>query len=254
MIIEAARSGKDIFCEKPMAVSPSQGLKIVKAVNETRRVVQIGTQQRSIAVIREAKEKFIDSAVIGKVTMVHCYWDTNIGYIMPPVPPELQVKPADLDWENWLGSLPRVPWDPKRFIRPFLFWGPSTGPTGNLLIHFLDVIHWYLGIRKPSAAIAIGGFIISRTAATFRTTLVSTPGALYSRTYVKDLLDPFDYSGVRCVRECLAGSVSPRDVFYGIPDDNFLIGFRTFARESLVVLQHMDLQEEDLTIPAHPSI
>jgi predicted dehydrogenase len=141
-----------------MSVSPHEGLRIVKAVQQTGRVVQIGTQQRSIPVIREAKAKFIGSGALGRVTMVHCYWNLNGGYVLPSnVPAELKSKPEDLDWESWLGSLPKVPYDPKRFLRPFVFWGPSTGPTGNLLVHFLDVIHWYLGLKNPAAATAIGG-------------------------------------------------------------------------------------------------
>jgi predicted dehydrogenase len=157
MIVDAARAGKDIFIEKPLTSAASQGHRIVKTVQETQRVVQVGTQQRSIPVLREAKEKFFDSGLIGRVTMVHCYWNLNGGYIIPPVPAELQAKPEDLDWDNWLGVLPKIDWDPKRFIRPFAFWGPSTGPTGNLLVHFLEVIHWYLGLRRPLSAIAMGG-------------------------------------------------------------------------------------------------
>ncbi len=157
MTIDAARAGKDIFCEKPMTSSASQGHAVVKTIAETKRVVQIGTQQRTIPAIREAKEKFFDTGMIGRVTMVHCYWNVNGGYIMPPIPAELQDKPEDLDWNAWLGALPKIPWDPKRYIRPFLFWGPSTGPTGNLLIHFLDIIHWCLGLERPVSALAAGG-------------------------------------------------------------------------------------------------
>ena len=158
MLMDTVHTAKDVFCEKPMTASPMQGHAVVKAVKETARIVQIGTQQRSIPVIQEAKQKFVDSGTLGNVTMVHCYWNLNGGYVMPAtLPPELATRPADLDWNAWLGPLPKIPWDPKRYIRPFVFWGPSTGPSGNLLIHFLDVIHWYLKIEKPTWAVAMGG-------------------------------------------------------------------------------------------------
>ena len=100
----------------------------------------------------------MDSGILGAVTMVQCYWNVNVGYLMPKtIPPELISKPEDLDWNAWLGTLPKIPWDPRRYIRPFAFWGPSTGPSGNLLIHFLDVIHWYLKIERPTWALAMGG-------------------------------------------------------------------------------------------------
>jgi predicted dehydrogenase len=184
MIIDAVRAGKDVFCEKPMTVSPMQGQAVVKAVRETNRIVQIGTQQRSLPVILAAKQKFFESGLLGTVTMVHCHWNRNGGYLLPPIPPELEHKPEDLDWNAWLGPLPKVPWDPKRFLRPFMFWGPSTGPTGNLLIHFLDVIHWCLGLRKPSTAMAMGGLFYFRDGRdvpdTFSTTLQYPEGVLVS--------------------------------------------------------------------------
>jgi predicted dehydrogenase len=160
MLIDALRAGKDVFCEKPMAATPAQGLAVIKAVKETGRIVQTGTQQRSLPVIREAKEKFIDTGLLGKVTMVHCYWNENGGYLLPQqiaeMVPRLAKKPDDLDWNAWLGPLPKAPWNALRFLRPFLFWGCST-IAGNILIHFLDVIHWYLGLRNPSWAVAMGG-------------------------------------------------------------------------------------------------
>lgn len=161
MLTDAIHAGKDVFCEKPMTASPMQGVAIFKAAQGSGRIIQIGTQQRSLPIIQEAKRKFVDSGLLGVVNQVHCYWNRNSGYLMPaPLPAEFENKPGDLDWDAWLGSLPKIAWDPKRYIRPFVFWGPSTGPTGNLLIHFLDVIHWYLGLTKPASSIASGGIYL----------------------------------------------------------------------------------------------
>jgi predicted dehydrogenase len=85
LLIDAVRAVKDMYCEKSMAPTPAQGVAIVKAVKETNRIVQTGTQQRSLPVIREAKEKFIDSGLTGAVTMVLWYWNQNYGYIVPDV-------------------------------------------------------------------------------------------------------------------------------------------------------------------------
>jgi predicted dehydrogenase len=161
MLIDAVRAGKDVFCEKPMTSSPMQGLAVVKVVQGSAQIVQIGTQQRSLPIIQEAKRRFIDSGLLGTINQVHCYWNRNAGYLMPnPFPAEFASKPDDLDWNAWLGNLPKIEWDAKRYVRPFVFWGPSTGPTGNLLIHFLDVIHWYLGLNKPVSSIATGGIYL----------------------------------------------------------------------------------------------
>lgn len=157
MIIDAVRAGKDVFCEKPMTASAMQGHAVVKAVRETKRIVQIGTQQRSLPVVREAKAKFIDSGLMGHITMVHCEWNWNGGYSRFVVPADMRTKPADLDWNAWLGPLPKVPYDGLRFLRAAQFWGPSTGPAGNLLVHYLDIVHWYLDVKRPETASAMGG-------------------------------------------------------------------------------------------------
>jgi predicted dehydrogenase len=160
MLIDALRAGKDVFCEKPMAATPAEGLSVLRVAREAKRIVQTGTQQRSLPVIREAKEKFIDTGLLGTVTMVYAYWNENAGYLLSEesaaLAAQMKKKPDNLDWNAWLGPLPKVPWNPLRFLRPYLFWGSST-IAGNILIHYLDVIHWYLNLQKPSWATSMGG-------------------------------------------------------------------------------------------------
>lgn len=154
---EACRAGKDVYVEKPMTSLPMQGHALVKAVRETGRIVQVGTQQRSMAHFIEAKQRFFDSGRIGKVHMVRTVWNNNGGYLTP-VPPGMERKPEGLDWDACLGWLPRIPWDPKRYFNRFAYWDFATGgQTGGLFVHWVDVAIWYLGLRAPSAAVALGG-------------------------------------------------------------------------------------------------
>jgi len=154
---DACRAGKDVFVEKPMTSLPMQGHEVVRAARENKRIVQVGTQQRSMAHFIEAKERFFDSGLIGRVTMVRTVWNGNRGYLTP-VPPGMERKPEGLDWEACLGWLPKIPWDPKRYFNRFAYWDFSTGgQTGGLFVHLVDVVHWFLDIRRPSAAVALGG-------------------------------------------------------------------------------------------------
>ncbi len=123
---EACRAGKDVFVEKPMTSLPMQGHDLVRAVKETGRVLQVGVQQRSIAHFIEAKQKYFDSGRIGKVHMVRTVWNANGGYLTP-VPPGMERKPADLNWEAVLGWLPKIPWDAKRYFNRFAYWDFATG-------------------------------------------------------------------------------------------------------------------------------
>jgi len=155
--IDACRAGKDVYVEKPMTSLPEQGPPLVKAVRENKRVLQTGVQQRSIAHFIEAKQRFFDSGLIGEVNMVRTYWNSNSGYLTP-VPPGMERKPAGLDWERWRGWLPCIPWNPKMYFNRFAYWDISTGgQTGGLFVHMVDVVHWYLGLKRPVSAVALGG-------------------------------------------------------------------------------------------------
>ena len=74
---DACRAGKDVYVEKPMTSLPEQGRPIVEAARETGRVIQVGMQQRSTPHFQEAKRRFFDSGVIGKVDIVRTVWNGN---------------------------------------------------------------------------------------------------------------------------------------------------------------------------------
>ncbi|MEA1997026.1 MAG: Gfo/Idh/MocA family oxidoreductase [Gemmatimonadota bacterium] len=155
--VDAVRAGKDVYVEKPMTSVWDQGLGLVRAVRETKRVVQVGMQQRCMPHFIEAKSKFFDSGLIGEVNMVRTIWNGNGGYTFP-VPPGMEHKPAGLDWEACLGWLPKIPWDPKRYFNRFAYWDFSTGGmTGGLFVHMVDVVHWFLNLDKCESAVALGG-------------------------------------------------------------------------------------------------
>ena len=157
MAVDAMHAGKDVYVEKPMTSLPLQGLDVVKAVRQTKRLVQVGVQQRSISHFIEAKQRFFDSGLIGPVHMVRTIWNANTGYLTP-VPPGMETKPAGLDWDAVLGWLPKRPWNPKMYFNRFAYWEFSTGgQTGGLFVHMVDVVHWYLGLTKPISAVAQGG-------------------------------------------------------------------------------------------------
>jgi predicted dehydrogenase len=155
--VDACRAGKDVFVEKPMTSLPLQGHEVVRAVREAKRIVQVGVQQRSTPHFIEAKKRFFDSGLMGRVNMVRTIWNANGGYLTP-VPAGMERKPEGLDWEACLGWLPKIPWDAKRYFNRFAYWDFSTGgQTGGLFVHMVDVVYWFLGINRPAAAVATGG-------------------------------------------------------------------------------------------------
>jgi len=153
---DACRAGKDVYVEKPMTSRLEQGPPFVKVVRETKRIVQTGVQQRSTAHFAEAYERFFKSGQIGQVHMVRTVWNNNSGYRFRP-PAGMESKPAGLDWEACLGSLPKIPWDPWRFFNHFSYMDQCCGQTGGLFVHMIDVVQWYLGITRPLMVTAMGG-------------------------------------------------------------------------------------------------
>ena len=154
--IDACRAGKDVYVEKVMTSTPEQGPPLVRVVRETRRIVQVGVQQRSTPHFIEAKERFVNSGRLGPVHMVRTNWNNNVGFLFKP-PAGLERKPSGLDWEACLGTLPKIPWDPKRYFNRFAYLELCGGQIGGLLVHMVDVVQWYLGISKPLSAVALGG-------------------------------------------------------------------------------------------------
>jgi predicted dehydrogenase len=154
--IDCCRAGKDVYVEKPMTSRPEQGAPLVRTVRETKRIVQVGVQQRSTPHFAEAKEKFVDSGKLGPVHMVRTIWNNNTGYLLKP-PAGMETKPAGLDWNACLGTLAKIPWDPKRYFNRFAYMDLNCGQTGGLFVHMVDVVQWYLGITKPLSAVGMGG-------------------------------------------------------------------------------------------------
>ena len=117
-------------------------------------------QQRSTPHFEEVKRSVLDSGLIGKVNMVRTIWNANRGYLTP-VPKGFEQKPDGLDWDACLAWLSKIPWDAKRYFNRFAYWDLSTGgQTGGLFVHMVDVVHWFLNIERPAAAVASGGIYL----------------------------------------------------------------------------------------------
>jgi predicted dehydrogenase len=151
MVIAAVQAGKDAYCEKPLTRTLEEGAAVIQAVRDSKRVLQVGYQQRSWPHFFEAK-KLIESSGLGQVMMVEAYWYQN--YNVPGPPP---VEAEKLDWRQWLGSAPPRAFDPWRLRRWRVYWDYGGGSLTDLYSHWVDSIHWFLGDSVPLTAHATGG-------------------------------------------------------------------------------------------------
>jgi len=156
--VDALRAGKDVYVEKPMVHNPKDGQAIVKAVRETGRILQVGTQGRTLPQFVEAKQKYVDSGVIGKVGLARTWYLSNSGYVLEP-PPGMERKPEGLDWERWLGRGPKVPWNPGIYFSPYKWLHYDGGMIMGIGIHVVDSAHHWLGLKNAAAAVAGGNTV-----------------------------------------------------------------------------------------------
>ena len=154
--IAALDAGKDVYVEKPLAHNVYEGRKIVEAAARNKRIVQMGTQQRSGEHFQEAV-KLVRDGKLGKVARVHCW---NYGNASPAGignPPD-SAPPAGLDWDMYLGPAPKVPFNPNRFTWNFRwFWDYAGGMMTDWGVHLIDIAQWAMDAPSPSAVSASGG-------------------------------------------------------------------------------------------------
>lgn len=155
--IDAIKAGKDVHCEKPMSHSIAEGEEMVRAVQQSKNFVQIGSQRVSSALFIKAKELY-DSGVIGEVHQVELQLGRNTPGGAWVYPPPLDLSPANLDWNTWLGTAPKKPFDPITFVRWRAWHEYGTGMAGDLMVHLLTGMQFITGINAiPDKAHSIGG-------------------------------------------------------------------------------------------------
>jgi predicted dehydrogenase len=154
--IDALNAGKDVYVEKPLTLKIEEGPAVVKAARVNNRICQVGMQQRSGQHYLQAKERYLDTRKLGKITLARTWWHGN-GYHLRQAPASLQTKPQNLDWAHFLGPLKWRDWDPQQYWnwRAYLDYGG--GQVTDLFTHWIDVVHMFTGSDVPTSGSAAGG-------------------------------------------------------------------------------------------------
>ena len=158
MTVDACAAGKDVYVEKPLTHDLSEGERVVRAQDDHARIVQVGTQQRSMPHLQEVK-RLIDAGRIGRVFKAHLTWNRNQTDRMSKGAPTLGPNPVD--WKKFLGNAPDQPYDEYKFRNWRWFWDFGGGLLTDLMVHWLDVAHWYMDLDHPERAVAIGDHFAS---------------------------------------------------------------------------------------------
>ena len=131
---------------------------IVKAWQQSGKIVQVGTQNRSSALYKKAKE-LIKQGMVGDVHYVRAFWYRNSlpndpawRYVIPP-----EATPENTDFNRFLGTAPKRDWNPERYFQWRLYWDYSGGISTDLLVHQTDIVNFMLDKTVPKSCMASGG-------------------------------------------------------------------------------------------------
>lgn len=154
--IEAVKAGCDTYTEKPLAETMEDNRAVLKAVKESGKIVQIGSQRRS-GENYFAAEDFIKSGKFGPIVMVELMWNVNQPgrWRRPELTKDL--KESDVDWKRYIMNRPMTAFDPRKYLEYRLFWPFSSGIPGQWMSHQIDTVHWFSGLPHPRSVVANGG-------------------------------------------------------------------------------------------------
>ena len=153
--IWACKAGKDVYVEKPASYNVHESWRMVDVARETKRMVQVGSQSRSLPHQIRAMQ-LLREGVIGKVYLAKglCFKRRkSIG--KTPVEP----VPLGIDWDKFLGPAPMRPYTKNRFAYNWhWFWDTGNGDLGNQGVHQMDICRWGLGgVQMPRSVVSTGG-------------------------------------------------------------------------------------------------
>lgn len=153
-VVEACKAGADVYVQKPISYDVVEGQAMVAAARKYGRTVQVGLERRSTPHLLEARDRYLLSGVMGKIGYIdiHSYYGSHRGFKPAEAPP------AHLDWEQYVGPASWVNYHPDlhprswRHRREF-----SNGQTGDLCVHFFDLIRYFMGLGWPRRIASTGG-------------------------------------------------------------------------------------------------
>ena len=156
LLADAVKAKCDAYVEKPFAETMADARAALKAVKESGRIVQVGSQRRSGANYLAASE-YIKSGKFGPITMVEMSWNVNQPGRWRRPALVAALKESDTDWKRYLLNRPFEAWDPRKYLEYRLFWPFSSGIPGQWMCHQIDTVHWFTDLPHPRSVAVNGG-------------------------------------------------------------------------------------------------
>ena len=175
--IDALNAGKDVYVEKPLTFTMEEGPRIIRAARVNDRICQVGAQQRSGSHYIEARDRFLRTGKLGKINLVRTWWTDGGGGATPlranerptpspngghAIPANMKERPADLDWNRYLGRARWRAWDPSQYFNFRNYREFAGGILTDKFVHWVDVVHMFMEQDGPISADNTGGLFIAK--------------------------------------------------------------------------------------------
>lgn len=161
--LDALSAGKHIYCEKPITHTIEEAQIVVDKVKQTGLKMQVGVQGMSDDSYATAHEA-IAAGKLGPVIeaqIEYCRWHPlKRGPWRSKNTDSYVDRPADLDWETWLGSAPKREWDPHRYFEWRNYKDYSGGIATDLFVHRITRLIKACGLTFPTRVVGMGGIYL----------------------------------------------------------------------------------------------
>lgn len=151
--VAALKSGRHVYCEKPLAHTISECRIITDVARKEKRVTQLGTQIHAGGNYRRVVE-LVRSGAVGDIKEVHVWVSSSYGGRGKP---REGTPPPEIDYDLWLGPVKEVAYSPDYV--PFAWrhwWHFGGGSLADFGCHYMDLPFWALELKYPTSAEAEG--------------------------------------------------------------------------------------------------
>ena len=156
-VVEACKAGADVYVQKPISYDVVEGQAMVAAARKYGRTVQVGLERRSTPHLLEARDKYIRSGAMGKIGYIdiHSYYGSKRSF------PAVTNPPEHLDWDMYVGPASWRDYHPQLHPRSWRHCKEfSNGQTGDLCVHFFDLMRYFFDLGWPKRIAATGGSLM----------------------------------------------------------------------------------------------
>jgi len=156
MAIEALNNNVHVYVEKPMTHNIKETYQLRDAAENSKALLMVGHQHRQTLSFKTAKD-IAKKGVLGHVSITQTFTNRNDDNGAWNYPIDEKANEQTIDWDLFLGSAPKIPFNKNHFFRWRKWWAYGSGLSGDLLTHDYDRLNCVLGMGIPNSITASGG-------------------------------------------------------------------------------------------------